>query len=58
MVRDVFDQSKLEQLVGSMGVGHGMSDTDSVDGGSSFLLFALAPSSLRSGIPSQSDGDL
>ena len=24
MVRDVFDQPKLEQLVGSMGVGHGM----------------------------------
>lgn len=23
MVRDVFDQSKLEQLVGNMGVGHG-----------------------------------
>ena len=23
MVRDVFDQPKLEQLVGNMGVGHG-----------------------------------
>jgi len=37
MVRDVFDQPKLEQLVGNMGVGHGMSDTEPKDDGSSFL---------------------